>query len=67
MDSKNLKAMKKNYIAPTIKVLHMNTVVILAGSNPTGTSVYRDDAATSEYDCLAKRHSIWDEDVIKEE
>ena len=66
MDSKNLKAMKKNYIAPTIKVLHMNTVEILAGS-PTGTSVYRDDAATSEYDCLAKRRSIWDEDVIKEE
>jgi len=66
MDSKNLKAMKKNYIAPTIKVLPINTVVILAGS-PTGTSVYRDDAATSEYDCLAKRHSIWDEDVIKEE
>lgn len=66
MDSKNLKAMKKNYIAPTIKVLHMNTVVILAGS-PTGTSVYGDRSATSEYDCLAKRHSIWDEDDIKEE
>lgn len=34
MDSKNLKAMKNNYIAPTIKVLLMNTVVNLAGSNP---------------------------------
>lgn len=67
MDSKKLKAMKKNYIAPTIKVLRMNTVVILAGSNPTGTSVYGDRSATPEYDCLAKRHSIWDEDVIKEE
>jgi hypothetical protein len=66
MDSKNLKAMKKNYIAPTIKVLHMNAVVILAGST-TGTSVYGDRSATPEYDCLAKRHSIWDEDVIKEE
>ena len=42
MDSKNLKAMKKNYIAPTIEVLCMNTVVILAGSNPTGTSVYKE-------------------------
>lgn len=40
MDSKNLKAMKNNYIAPTIKVLLMNTVVNLAGSNPTGTLVY---------------------------
>lgn len=71
MDSKNLKAMKKNYIAPTIEVLYMNTVVILAGSNPTGTSVYKeedDDSASSEYECLsAKPHSLWDEDDIWEE
>jgi len=70
MDSKNLKAMKNNYIAPTIKVLLMNTVVILAGSNPTGTFVYGeedDDSATSEYDCLAKPHSMLDEDDIYEE
>lgn len=67
MDYKNLKAMKNNYIAPTIKVLPINTDVILAGSNPTGTFVYGekdDDFATSEYDCLAKPHSIWDEDDI---
>ena len=63
MDSKNLKAMKNKYIAPTIKVLLMNTVVNLAGSNPTGTSVYGEDA-TSEYDCLSKSHGLWDEDDI---
>lgn len=69
MDSKNLKAMKNNYIAPTIKVLLMNTVVNLAGSNPTGTLVYEeeDDSASSEYECLAKPHSVWDEDDIWEE
>lgn len=71
MDSKNLKAMKNNYIAPTIKVLLMNTVVNLAGSNPTGTLVYEeedDDSASSEYECLsAKPHSLWDEDDIWEE
>lgn len=70
MDSKNLKAMKNNYIAPTIKVLLMNTVVNLAGSNPTGTYVYEeedDDSASSEYECLAKPHSVWDEDDIWEE
>ena len=70
MDSKNLKAMKNNYIAPTIKVLLMNTVAILAGSNPTGTFVYKeedDDSASSEYECLAKSHSVWDEDDIWEE
>lgn len=70
MDSKNLKAMKNNYIAPTIKVLLMNTVVNLAGSNPTGTLVYEeedDDPASSEYECLAKLHSVWDEDDIWEE
>ena len=69
MDSKNLKVMKKNYIAPIIEVLCMNTVVILAGSNPTGTSVYKEeDSASSEYECLsAKPHSLWDEDDIWEE
>jgi hypothetical protein len=53
--------MKNNYIAPTIKVLLMNTVVNLAGSNPTGTLVYEeedDDSASSEYECLAKPHSV---------
>lgn len=67
MDSKNLKAMKNNYIAPTIKVLPINTVVILAGSNPTGTFVFKDEddgSATSEYDCLSKSHGLWDEDDI---
>lgn len=64
MDSKNLKAMKNNYIAPTIKVLPINTVVILAGSNPTGTSVFYEEDATSEYDCLSKSHGLWDEDDI---
>ena len=66
MDSKNLKEMKNKYIAPTIKVLPINTVVILAGSNPTGTSVYwdEDEPATSEYDCLFKPHGIGDEDDI---
>lgn len=63
MDSKNLKAMKNNYIAPTIKVLPINTVVILAGSNPTGTSVFDEDA-TTEHDCLSKSHGLWDEDDI---
>ena len=51
MDSKNLKAMKNNYIAPTIKILPINTVVILAGSNPNTIPLYEEDA-TSEYDCL---------------
>lgn len=67
MDSKNLKAMKNNYIAPTIKVLLMNTVAILAGSNPTGTFVFKeedDGSASSEYECLAKPNSVWDEDDI---
>lgn len=67
MDSKNLKAMKNNYIAPTINVLLMNTVVNLAGSNPTGTFVFKDEddgSASSEYECLAKPHSVWDEDDI---
>ena len=55
--------MKKTYLSPATDILRLHTVChLMEGSTPAGTTIYTDEADTTQ-DPLARRNrNVWDDE-----